>query len=334
MADEVHAKILRRGQYSLEDSRYVVQAPRVFRKTKEQEVDESKKRIDDLHEEIRTLESEVSGKLEKSEKEAEDILDRAEQEAERIVKEAEKSAFDRVKKSIDEKNVSIQEKQDEADNIIGEAKKAAESLLAQARAEAEKIKEDARKEGFETGKNEGYEVGREEVVSMTDRLKTVIKATIEEREKILVHSERQILNLILSMVKKIVKKLTQEEESVVLHNAKDALSIVRGAMRVYIHVNPEDYEFTVKHKDEMIKMIEGMPEVKFFEDPSVDRGGVFIETDVGEIDAKIASQLEDLEDKIKFYIPVRVKARMPGDDDGTKPSEETIASQVDIIQLQ
>jgi flagellar assembly protein FliH len=310
MADQVHAKILRKGQYTLDESKFVVQAPRVFRKTKEQEVDESKKRIDDLHEEIRQLESELNAKLEKSEKEAEEIIEKADSESERIVKEAEKSAFERVKKSIDEKNVSIQEKQEEVDSIIADSKKAAAEIINDANIEAEKIKEAAKKDGFDIGKDEGFEVGKAEIVSMTDRLKSIIKTTLEEREKILIHSERQIISLILSMVKKIVKKLTLEEETVVINNTKEALSIIRGAMKVYIHVNPEDYMFTVKHKDELIKLIEGMPEVKFFEDPTVDKGGVFIETDVGEIDAKIASQLEEIEDKIRFYVPMKVKARM------------------------
>lgn len=310
MADQVHAKILRSGQYTLDETKFIVQAPRVFRKTKEQEVDESKKRIDDLHDEIRQLESELNTKLEKNEKEAEDIIEKAEVESERIVKEAEKSAFERVKKSIDEKNISIQERQEEAETILTEAKKAASVIIEEAKAEAEKIKEAAKKDGFDIGKDQGFEVGKDEIVSMTDRLKAIIRTTLEEREKILVHSERQIISLVLSMVKKVVKKLTLDEENVVINNAREALGIIRGAMKVYIHVNPDDYAYTVKHKDELIKMIEGMPEVKFFEDPTVDRGGVFIETDIGEIDAKIASQLEEIEDKIRFYVPVKVKGKL------------------------
>jgi flagellar assembly protein FliH len=154
---------------------------------------------------------------------------------------------------------------------------------------------------------------------------------LEEREKILVHSERQIMSLVIAMVKKIVKKLTAEEENIVINNTKEALSIVRGAMKVYIHVNPEDYNYTTKHKDELIKLIEGMPEVKIFEDPTVDRGGVFIETDVGDIDAKIANQLEEIEEKIKFYMPIKVKGK---DLDKTdKASSQDELNQAEVIKM-
>lgn len=331
MADnDNHAKILRAGQYVLDTGKYVVQAPRVFKKAKEQEVDESTKRIEDLREEIRKIEEEITVKLEKSEKDAEEIVDKAELEAERIVGEAEKSAFDRVKKSVSDKDTVLLEQKTEAEKVIDEAKSTAELIVAEARQEAEKIKAEARREGFEQGRDEGFEAGKEEIVSMTGRLKSIVEVTLKEREKILVHSERQILNLVLSMVRKVVKKLTEEEKNVVINNTQEALSIIRGAMKVYIHVNPQDYEYTTRHKDELIRLIEGMPEVKFFEDPTVDRGGVFIETDLGEVDARVASQLEEIEDKIKFYIPMKVKGK--GLETGSTSIPEEV-KQADVIPM-
>lgn len=306
---EYRLRVLREGQYRIESNRYILEAPRVFKKTREQEIDESLQRIESLKEEIRSLENEINTKIEKSERTAEEIVEKAELEAERIVKEAEKAAFDRVQKSLEDQERIIEEKRREAEGILAEARQEAEKILAAAQEEAQRIRQEAQKEGFARGHEEGFAEGREELRTMVERLKQVIYATIQEREKILVHSEQQILNLILTMVKKVVKRLTVEEQNVVLNNAKEALSLVRGAMRVYIHVNPEDYNFTVQHKEELIRMIEGMPEVKFFENPAVDRGGVLIETDIGEVDATIATQLEELENKIQFYVPARVKTK-------------------------
>ncbi len=306
----VHSKILRSGQYIIEDTKFVVQAPRVFKKTKDQDVDESSKRIDDLRNEIKALENEIAAKLESSEKEASDIIARAESDAEKIVKEAEKNAFERVRKSLEEKETAVQSQQTDAEHIISEAKEQAEDILRKANDELNKAKEAARKEALETGRDQGYEEGKSEIVSMVERLKSIIAITIKERERILIHSERQIMGLVLTMVKKVVKKITQEDAKVVMNNTKEVLSIVRGAMMVYIHVNHDDFNFVTKHKDELIKMIEGMPEVKILEDPTVDRGGAYIETDIGEIDARISTQLEEIENKIKFYVPIKVQGKM------------------------
>ncbi len=308
--NDSHAKILRAGQYLIESNRFIVQAPKVFKKTKEQDVDESTKRIEDLHNEIKKLEDEIAKKQEEGEKQSNEIVRNAEANAEKIISEAEKGAFERVKKSMEEKEGAVAEQSQEGENILSKAKEDAAEIIRQANEESTKIKGQARQEGFEAGRDEGYNEGREEIKSMIERLHSIIAVTIKEREKILINSERQIMNLVLTMVKKIVKKLTQEDSKVVINNVKEALSLIRGAMMVYIHVNRGDFDFVSRHKNELIKLIEGMPEVKILEDPSVDKGGVYIETDIGEIDAKIGTQLEEIENKIKYYMPVKVQGKM------------------------
>jgi|GEM_PF-679283 flagellar assembly protein FliH len=336
--NDVHAKILRSGQYLIESTKFVVQAPKVFRKTKEQDVDESTKRIDDLHNEIKNLESEIAVKMEKSEKEADEIIKKAELDAETILKEAEKNAFERVKKSMEEKEESVNLQSSEAERILSEAKEQEALLLKQAGEEAERIKGLSRKEAYEAGRDEGFKEGGEEVKNAVERLHSIIGATIKEREKILVNSERQIINLVLTMVKKIVKKMTDEDNKIVINNVREALTLVRGAMSVFIHVNREDFEFVSRHKAELIKMIEGMPEVKIIEDPAVDRGGVYIETDIGEIDAKISTQLEEIENKIKYYMPVKIQTRMPpapggrAAGGGGKADDETTEKEIEESQ--
>lgn len=305
-----HPKILKEGSYFIDNSsHFVLSAPRVFKKTKEQQIDEATSRINELNEEIRRLEKELEEKMERARKDADELISKAEREAELIIEEAERKAFDRTKKSLEEKDSALAVAQEEAKKIIEEAEKEKERILEEAKVEAEKLKDEGYKTGYEIGREEGFKEGKEELLSMIERLKSIVYVTLKEREKILVHSERQILNLVLSMVRKIVKKLTMEEERIVIENVKEALALTRGAMKIYIHINPQDLDYTTKHKDEFIKLIEGIPEVKILEDPTVDKGGVYIETDLGEIDARISTQLEEIEEKIRFYMPVRVKGK-------------------------
>jgi flagellar assembly protein FliH len=305
-----HAKILRSGEYSLDAHKFVIQTPKIFKRTKEQEIDESSKRIEELRSEISDLEKQINEKNEKADHDAEEIIMKAEQEAERIVEGAEKTAFERVQKSLDEKENVILEKNSESDQIIEVAKTDGQKIIEGSQIEAERIREEARKAGFDHGLEQGFQEAKVDVQHMVERLHSIINATLEERESILIHSERQVLNLVVTMVEKVVKRLTNEEREVVINNIKEALQLIRGSMRVYIHVNPEDYHYTINHKEEFISMIEGKPEVKFFENPKVDRGGVYIETDTGEVDATIASQLNDIIEKIKFYMPIQVTSEI------------------------
>jgi hypothetical protein len=52
-------------------------------------------------------------------------------------------------------------------------------------------------------------------------------------------------------------------------------------------------------------MMEGVKSINIVEDSSVDSGGCIIETDFGEIDARIASQLAELENRILEISPVK-----------------------------
>jgi flagellar assembly protein FliH len=58
-------------------------------------------------------------------------------------------------------------------------------------------------------------------------------------------------------------------------------------------------------------MFEGTRDIQIQEDSTVDSGGCVIETDFGEIDARIASQLAELETKILEASPIKGKAREP-----------------------
>jgi flagellar assembly protein FliH len=47
--------------------------------------------------------------------------------------------------------------------------------------------------------------------------------------------------------------------------------------------------------------------ITVLEDSSVDRGGCILETDFGQIDARISSQLSEIEERILELAPIRAK---------------------------
>ncbi|MCK5198941.1 MAG: flagellar assembly protein FliH, partial [Spirochaetales bacterium] len=54
-------------------------------------------------------------------------------------------------------------------------------------------------------------------------------------------------------------------------------------------------------------MVENIRSVTVVEDSTVDKGGCIIETDFGEIDARISSQLHEIEEKILDLVPIKAK---------------------------
>jgi flagellar assembly protein FliH len=74
-------------------------------------------------------------------------------------------------------------------------------------------------------------------------------------------------------------------------------------------VNLNDLKLSTEHIKDFINLVEGAKSVQVMEDSTVDEGGCIIETDFGEIDARISSQLAELENKILEISPIRSVAK-------------------------
>jgi flagellar assembly protein FliH len=88
-----------------------------------------------------------------------------------------------------------------------------------------------------------------------------------------------------------------------------ALRKLKARGNILIRVNLIDLKLTTEHIKDFIRMAEGANDMQVVEDSTVEPGGCVIETDFGEINARISSQLAELEDKILAISPIKGKAK-------------------------
>jgi flagellar assembly protein FliH len=212
-----------------------------------------------------------------------------------------------VKRKNNQAQKIRQEAEDEAKRILEEARKQAAELEAEIRTRVEKIEKEARDRGQEAGREQGYQEGRAEVQRLTDNLQRIITAAIERRNLIIEESETQVINLVLLIAKKVIKVISENQKNVVINNVVQALRKLKSRGEVVIRVNLADLELTSAHIKDFMKMVENVKSVTVLEDSSVDRGGCIIETDFGQIDARISSQLSEIEERILELAPIRAK---------------------------
>jgi len=115
--------------------------------------------------------------------------------------------------------------------------------------------------------------------------------------------------LVLLIAKKVIKVISENQKNVVINNVVQALRKLKSRGEVAIRVNLADLELTTEHKKDFIEMVEGVKSIKILEDSTVDRGGCIIETDFGSIDARISSQLHEIEDRIVELMPIQSKGK-------------------------
>jgi flagellar assembly protein FliH len=140
-----------------------------------------------------------------------------------------------------------------------------------------------------------------------ERIHVIVEKIIEKRQEIIDGTETQLVSLVILIAKKVVKVISENQRNVVINNVLQALRKLKTRGDVVVRVNLEDLKVTTEHIKEFLSMVENVKSITVMEDTSVDQGGALIETDFGEIDAKISSQFSEIEEKILEMVPIRAK---------------------------
>jgi flagellar assembly protein FliH len=241
------------------------------------------------------------------EEEREGMIQEARDQVDAIIRDARANAGEETRRASDEAERIKKQAEAEAENILAEAGQKAEKIESSAQNVFDNERKEAADAGFKEGREAGYTEGRAEADRLIERVRTVLERAQSQREEILVDTEGQIVDLVLLMARKVVKIISETQEEVVKANVVQALRKIKGRGNIIVRVNMRDVKLTTEHINSFIKQMEGIKGVQVAEDSTVDPGGCIIETDFGEIDARISSQLAELEAKILEMSPIKTK---------------------------
>lgn len=164
-------------------------------------------------------------------------------------------------------------------------------------------------EGFQKGYNEGLKKAEQEMQEIleTEKMKiaetcqsllSVIKSIDNYRADLVKELLPDVINLSVEIAQKIVKKEIELDRNIVSYIAQEALSKVEDSVdTVTIKVNPIDYDIIVEHLN-ILKDASSIKTINIEPVPSIERGGIIIETEKGEIDARIGEQIMEISDAI------------------------------------
>ncbi|MDI6826903.1 MAG: FliH/SctL family protein [Armatimonadota bacterium] len=189
------------------------------------------------------------------------------------------------------RKVSASSPQDQARAIIESAKEEAAQILENAQLEAESLRTAAYNEGYQAGLQELDAQKQALAVRATEIENEVEKQLADFWAKI----EPELLKLAVEIAEKIIRHELAENNEYVLSTVKTALYQLRDRREIKIRVNPNDYELVRNHKDDLVCSFDGVHSLEIIEDRRVDQGGCVIESVNGELDARISTQLGEVE---------------------------------------
>jgi flagellar assembly protein FliH len=147
--------------------------------------------------------------------------------------------------------------------------------------------------GLLQGEKNGKEIAERKMEAVMQRYSDAICEVQRLRSSLYAQVEREVVKLAVAVAKKIVHREIQVDLDIVRTLVRVALSRVAEKSTVTICLNPVDYDYLVEHRAELSQS-EGQ-DISLLADKSIERGGCLIQTNCGDIDARVEEEFLEVE---------------------------------------
>ncbi len=153
-------------------------------------------------------------------------------------------------------------------------------------------------EGYRTGLNQGHAEGQTQTQQVLRQFEQAIQDAVGQREVLLKEAKRKILELVIQISRKVTFDAVSIDPKATLTMISGVIDTLVDRSRLKIKVNPEHLPIVEQNIERFVKESPTLKEISVEPDPRVRYGGCFIETPTGDIDARVESQLEVIEETL------------------------------------
>ncbi len=154
------------------------------------------------------------------------------------------------------------------------------------------------KSGYEQGYQAGVTKGLEEAEKVLKQLDTTIKDSITQREALFEEAREKVFEMVLKISKKVTFDAIEIDPEIVMNMINGVIDSLVDRSKLKIKVNPTHLPIVEQNIDRYLKGSTTIKEISIEADPRVQYGGCFIETPTGDIDARLNSQFDVIEDTL------------------------------------
>jgi flagellar biosynthesis/type III secretory pathway protein FliH len=167
----------------------------------------------------------------------------------------------------------------------------AAEIIAKAESEAAAIAAEAAAHGQQQGFAAGLAAAEAQLAPVREALSAVIEGVTAAEERFLAAAELRSVELALALAEKIVGAALEVQPGLVVEIVTGALRRSVDRDRLVVEVNPDDVELVRASVAEAADRL-GVGRLEVVAERRVARGGCVVRTSEGEIDARIAEQLD------------------------------------------
>jgi len=154
------------------------------------------------------------------------------------------------------------------------------------------LEQEAYEKGFSQGEKDGFKSGEKKALKKVEIINNILIELSQLKKQIPGHYEKQVLDLVFVVAKKIIHSEIALDNSIIGKTVLDAFQLVSEKSKVILRLNPEDVDYIEKFQTQLFGEHGDLNSVSITSDLSIARGGCFLETSYGDIDATVETQLE------------------------------------------
>lgn len=180
---------------------------------------------------------------------------------------------------------------EQAEEMIQAARAEAARTITEAQARVAEIERAAR----ERGQSEAQAHATLELERAVDDLRGEFTQSLHKlatlHAEMAVRAERDLIKLAIEIARKIVQREVTVDHEVALTLARVALARLHNRAVAKVRLHPDDYHHVSARREQ----VGADSSIELIEDRLVGRGGCLVETEMGDIDARIEQQFAEIE---------------------------------------
>jgi flagellar assembly protein FliH len=161
---------------------------------------------------------------------------------------------------------------------------------------------------YEKGYSDGQKAASEKLEKdYTDKLAKkfeYVTEIVSDFNKTVAEYDKSFEKIIINIALIIAEKIVQREilQGPIIDTVlKDSLKRVIGSNKILVRLHPSDLEIINQDSGNLF-IDDAFSKIKFESDERIERGGCFIETEIGNVDARISSQFNEMKKQFESTI--------------------------------
>jgi len=143
---------------------------------------------------------------------------------------------------------------------------------------------------------------REQQEQEMNNLLGALAAGLEEvgviRDTVLKNSTEDMLRLVMAIAEQVILCEVSANPSIIISTLQKALQSAISSSEYHVKLHPDDLAIAMLKKPLFMSSISGLKNITLEADQNLTRGGCLVESELGQVDATIESQLEELRQQL------------------------------------